>query len=252
MAKIFRCPACGALWRVPDDLLARRLECSECHTVFAADKAEAIYVDDRQLETRLHEVAQSRTVKTPDPEAVMTELAESIADFDARRGHKEAPTKPRGVASFMWFILGVVLLSAIGFGLLLIWHAPVIKHFPAVLPIYENVCQKLPCPGFVWHDPQHIQTQATLAPSSPETPTQITVTLTNTTTRPLHLPSLEVKYLDMAGDVIAQKLLEPGEYGLEKEAVLLPQKPIVIRLKTEHPLVPLPSAIKVTPMTDNP
>ena len=42
MAKVLRCPACGALWRVKDDFAADMLHCTECQACFSADKTESL------------------------------------------------------------------------------------------------------------------------------------------------------------------------------------------------------------------
>ena len=60
MAKVLRCPACGALWRVKDDFAADMLHCTECQACFSADKTESLSVPDEKLDARLQQAARLR------------------------------------------------------------------------------------------------------------------------------------------------------------------------------------------------
>ncbi len=59
MAKVLRCPACGALWRVKDDFAEPTVRCSECQAIFSADKMESVIVPDEKLDERLNQQYRS-------------------------------------------------------------------------------------------------------------------------------------------------------------------------------------------------
>ena len=75
MAKVLRCPACGALWRVDDAFSEPMLRCSECQAVFSADKVECVTVPDEMLDARLQLVEKAQARQAEDAaqgEAAMT------------------------------------------------------------------------------------------------------------------------------------------------------------------------------------
>ena len=148
MAKILRCPACGALWRFDDVEADETLRCGECGTVFSLSKAETASVDDARLEETLRAkiAPEAPAVKG---EAAMSALADELAEFDSRA---EPPAASGGfgiLKALVAFLLLVVLAAAA----LLCFHRPVLRQMPALRVIYQDVCRTLPCPGFVWFEP---------------------------------------------------------------------------------------------------
>ena len=165
MAKVLRCPACGALWRVKDDFAADMLHCTECQACFSADKTESLSVPDEKLDARLQQAARRQAVmqeEAREGEAVMSRIADSLTDFDARTEAPEAPPaaepaprapesaeRSHGVLWTLVTLLALVVLSATG---LLLGHKTVLGTMPQLRPVYEEVCMKAPCPGFVWQN----------------------------------------------------------------------------------------------------
>ena len=260
MAKILRCPACGALWRFDDVEADETLRCGECRTVFSLSKAETASVDDARLEEALR-----AKIAPEDPavkgEAAMSALADELAEFDSRA---EPPAASGGfgiLKALVAFLLLVVLAAAA----LLYFHRPVLQQMPALRVIYQDVCRTLPCPGFVWFEPAALtvtgrleavpaiapeETPATVAnatsgmsganasaPADAPVPVVVAITIANTTDRPQYLPTLEVKLLDPAGDTIAQRLLEPADYGYpQTPAVLAAGDSVATRVTVTTPL----------------
>lgn len=260
MAKILRCPACGALWRFDDVEADETLRCGECGTVFSLSKAETASVDDARLEETLR-----AKIAPEDPavkgEAAMSALADELAEFDSRA---EPPAASGGfgiLKALVAFLLLVVLAAAA----LLCFHRPVLRQMPALRVIYQDVCRTLPCPGFVWFEPAALtvtgrleavpaiapeETPATVAnttsgmsganasaPADAPVPVVVAITIANTTDRPQYLPTLEVKLLDPAGDTIAQRLLEPADYGYpQTPAVLAAGDSVATRVTVTTPL----------------
>lgn len=260
MAKILRCPACGALWRFDDVEADETLRCGECGTVFSLSKAETASVDDARLEEALR-----AKIAPEDPavkgEAAMSALADELAEFDSR-AEPPAASGGFGILKALVVLLLLVVLAAAA---LLYFHRPVLQQMPALRVIYQDVCRTLPCPGFVWFEPAALtvtgrleavpaiapeETPATVAnatsgmsganasaPADAPVSVVVAITIANTTDRPQYLPTLEVKLLDPAGDTIAQRLLEPADYGYpQTPAVLAAGDSVATRVTVTTPL----------------
>lgn len=260
MAKILRCPACGALWRFDDVEADETLRCGECGTVFSLSKAETASVDDARLEEALR-----AKIAPEDPavkgEAAMSALADELAEFDSR-AEPPAASGGFGILKALVVLLLLVVLAAAA---LLYFHRPVLQQMPALRVIYQDVCRTLPCPGFVWFEPAALtvtgrleavpaiapeETPATVAnatsgmsganasaPADAPVPVVVAITIANTTDRPQYLPTLEVKLLDPAGDTVAQRLLEPADYGYpQTPAVLAAGDSVATRVTVTTPL----------------
>lgn len=260
MAKILRCPACGALWRFDDVEADETLRCGECGTVFSLSKAETASVDDARLEEALR-----AKIAPEDPavkgEAAMSALADELAEFDSRA----APPAASGGFGILKALVAFLLLVVLAAAALLYFHRPVLQQMPALRVIYQDVCRTLPCPGFVWFEPAALtvtgrleavpaiapeETPATVAnatsgmsganasaPADAHVPVVVAITIANTTDRPQYLPTLEVKLLDPAGDTIAQRLLEPADYGYpQTPAVLAAGDSVATRVTVTTPL----------------
>ncbi len=252
MAKIFRCPACGALWKVGNDFSGSRLQCSECHTVFSSDKAEMLEVDDERLAARLAALRPAPAAPR-EPELRTEETFSSIADelsaFESRTGGVYIPPKHRSAFGWVAPLIGFVAFVALATEAALWAHSYVLAQFPVLTPVYEKVCRRLPCPGFAWQDAHAIKVTATLA-ADMVNPHQVVVSLglTNQSQYAQRLPSLELRFLDAAGDTLAQKLLDPGSYGLAADTVLKPAQKAMVTLTPETSFPIAPSAVRVTPM----
>lgn len=254
MAKIYRCPACGALWRVPDDLSEPRLQCSECHTTFSADKAEVVHVDDEKLEARLSALRSPMGLSATESqaEAVMSDIANSLSDFDSRTTPYIPPRRSGSRFGWLFSLIGfLVFLGILGEGALL-GHAYVLEQVPVLKPVYEKVCRHVPCPGFAWSDAKAIRTTSSIA-TDPVNPHQsvISLTLINQSKVAQRLPLLELRLMDPAGDTMAQKLLEPGSYGLPANTILKPGQKALVTLTPDTPTPVQPSGVKITPVSDN-
>lgn len=247
MAKILRCPVCGALWRLPsEDDAGEKLKCGECGTIFSLDKAETLDVEDRLLEERLRSADAQKPEE--DHEARMAAIADDISDFSPARAESET----RGgsaAATLLKALLGLfavcVLLSAAA----LMGHAAVLDSFPPLRGVYQSVCGKLPCPGFVWVDPKAVRAEARLIADGAQSVPTVELILTNASDHPVHMPMIEVKLLNAAGDAIMQRLLEPADYGYPQQPAVLAagdRTSALIRITTPVPYPP--SNVAVTPV----
>ena len=273
MVKVLRCPACGALWRLSTDQKPPLLRCSECGSVFSEEKAEHVDVDEALLDARLAREHADKAVlqkKADEADATMSRLAEELSDFGA--GHtadkseeKElaaevrTPTEAKKSSALWWLILVLALLVLCAVGLLF-GHKYVLKSVPQVRGLYENVCTKVPCPGFVWMRSDAFTVTADIAvpdqsandlESEMSSLMPVVVTqIKNHSLYPQYLPILELKLIDAAGETIAQRILEPSEYGFAKESVLAAGDSCSARLSILTPLPYQAHRAVVTPVGD--
>ncbi len=273
MVKVLRCPACGALWRLSTDQKPQLLRCSECGSVFPEGKAEHVEVDEALLDVRLAREHANEAVlqqKSDEADVTMSRLAEELSDFDA--GHTtdkpeekeltpDIRTSPQTKkSSALWgllLILALLILCATG---LLFGHKYVLKSVPQVRSLYENVCTKVPCPGFVWTNSDAFTVTAEIA--APDLTVNdlesemssimpvVLAQIKNHSLHPQYLPILELKLIDAAGETIAQRILEPSEYGFAKESILLPNDSCSARLSILTPLPYQAHEAVVTPVSD--
>lgn len=277
MAKVFRCPACGSLWRVNDDFESSLLRCSECQAVYPANKAEFVLIDDKALDERLASESPKAAAAAPaGAEQTMKELAKAMDDFDSRpapEAEKSAPAKTSHTA--LWSVVFIVLLTLIAGALALIGHETVLTQYPTLRPAYEQVCHKAPCPGFVWSDTSAIAVKARLTtpavieesmPAEPEQtvdmsaepvppvaepkvqPPKVDLVLTNTSRVPQYAPTLDVQLLDPAGEALAGRVLEPADYGFNAKTVIAPGEQIRTTITIKTPMPYPPHSVSATPI----
>ncbi|EJW99034.1 hypothetical protein EVA_12859, partial [gut metagenome] len=251
MVKVLRCPACGALWRISDEESSALLHCSECQSVFAADKAESVRVDETLLQSRLDKARnEEERLKQQAKEADITlsHLAEELSEFSEEKaddtGKEETavsppaqpPATPPQRNSALWgviIVIAILILSAVA---LLAGHQTVLRAMPPLRGVYENVCTQLPCPGFVWMNADAFSITTSLEnPEDSENPLDqemaalmpiVSAKLLNNSVHPQYLPILEMKLLDAAGEIMAQRILEPEEYGFAANAAVAPGEEI--------------------------
>lgn len=269
MAKILRCPACGALWQLEDKDNAPTLRCGACGAVFGADKAESVRVDDDALAEFLTKKAQKAKQEEAEGAAKMAELADAMKDFeslpstqtpDEEQGEQPSARPAEGAFKRLGFgvIFAAAAAAAIAAGALLA-HEAVLEQFPLLRPAYESVCTKAPCPGFVWAQPQAFEAAAEIVAPTGEAPQQpvlddgkrpdVRMTLTNRSDYPQRLPIVEMKLLDAAGDTIALRIIEPADYGAGAAAVLPPGERFetLVHVQTELPYAA--AGVSVSPVT---
>lgn len=253
MAKIIRCPACGSLFRVPDDFHETTLSCSACRSVFSADKAESVTVPDAVLDARLGKSAETAPAVTPaeSGEARMEEIAGELSEFSSRAPESaaEPPAEeeaPRRSHALLWTLICLIALAVIAAVFLLIENRTVVAFMPQTQAIYEKVCTRVSCPGFVWDNADAFAVTADIETPVAEAgeaeqemarrmPT-VRAKVTNGSPWPQRLPILELSLLDNAGTVMGQRVLEPADYGFRSDAAVAPGQSATVRLSLKTPL----------------
>ena len=101
----------------------------------------------------------------------MTKIADELEGFEARRAPASTVTAPvvieRGGKSshgVLWFLLLVIGLAVLAAAALLLGHRTVTAWMPQSRTIYEEVCTKVPCPGFVWQNANAFRVTAAIEP----------------------------------------------------------------------------------------
>lgn len=209
MALIVRCPSCGAVWRLPQPVSDDTpLECSACHQKFPFGKADTLTVDDERLRKAL---PKNKTQSTPS----------TIIPEKQTRQTPQKPTREEKGSS-LWSLLAFIFVICLGvFAASLYANQWVLRQAPWLQPVYEKACGVLPCPDFIWQDAKAIQARARLLNDT--FPYQIELTIQNTSDRIQAYPVLEISFLDISEQIVAQRLTEPQEYGVVKGTTLQPQ-----------------------------
>ena len=204
------------------------------------------------------ESSPAEPAKTPEAkgEALMKTLQADVQSFESERAPEEAPQS--GAHPF-WRFLFVLALLALALLALLVLNQKVIEAAPALEPVYAKVCRQVPCPGFVWQDNAVFDAVATLndvgAKAQPEgqntvyEPT-IVVTLTNTSDRPQRLPILSVRFKDASGETIAERVIEPSDYGYAQKNVVKPKGVTLVDIHVLTPLPYEPHSVEVAPVVN--
>lgn len=239
MATIIKCPACGALWRLDEKSAGEpQYRCGGCGRVFEAGKAERLTVPDAELD-RL--TAEARAAEPEDvPPMPSAADARPTAEFSADPHAAVYVPKRSPVKAFLFLLVLIVCTCAACASAFLMMHEFVLAQAPFLRPVYENVCSKVPCPGFVWRDASAFRTSSTLA-EDPELGFRrpvLNATILNASAHPQALPVLEVKLLDPAGEVLVTSVLEPAQYGFPQKPAVLPAGESVkaeVRFKTTLP-----------------
>lgn len=206
MALIVRCPSCGAVWRLTQNTSSNLLcECSACHTKFPLRKADTLTIDDERLRSVL---PQKETLIVP-----------TATDTEPQKKERNATTATAGSPIKAILFILCLLCGVVAAGLYA--NQWVLQQAPWLQPVYEKVCGTLPCPNFVWQDAKAIQSRIRLL--NTRFPYQMELTIRNTSDRKQGYPVLEISFLNVADEVIAQRLTEPQEYGVPKGSILEPQ-----------------------------
>ena len=233
MTRIVRCPACGALWKCPEEA-SETLRCGECRHTFVLAKAETVEVDDEALAR----VVAARRAPEEKKEAKMAKIAEDLSDFHARETPEPAapvrataPAEKPRKGGALYALLGLVGLAGALTAGVLYFHDPILRQFPPLRGVYENVCRTLPCPGFAWSDVRAFEIRGELAQA--DSPRNVRIEITNASDRPQILPLLEVRLLNSADETLAQRLFEPADYGFAEENVLRPGETVRVEAELE-------------------
>ena len=285
MARILKCPKCNTPWRLPDDTPAEALfECGACGERFAQTVAETLEVPDDMLREALatkQTVATSAISLPSAPPPAETTAPASETPQEAPKLPKvevpptllpQEPTlsptsfkKPDEVTerlsadphpavyvperhplrTFFLLLLGLFFAAIICAGAMLYLNSAVLARAPWLRPVYENVCTKVPCPGFSWSNSEALDIRSSLRddPALGMLLPSVNIYITNMSELPQQLPVLEVKVFDAARATIGAPLvLEPADYGFTDSHPVLPAGQMVESLAHFRSTLPVEAA----------
>ena len=181
-------------------------------------------------------------------------IAEDLSDFHARETPEPAapvraaaPAEKPRKGGALYALLGLVGLAGALTAGVLYFHDPILRQFPPLRGVYENVCRTLPCPGFAWSDVRAFEIRGELAQA--DSPRNVRIEITNASDRPHILPLLEVRLLNSADETLAQRLFEPADYGFAEANVLRAGETVRVEAELEVDAEVPVRGVRVTAVT---
>lgn len=160
---------------------------------------------------------------------------------------RRPPEKKPRKGGALFALLGLVGLAGALTAGALYFHDPILRQFPPLRGVYENICRTLPCPGFAWSDVRAFEIRGELTEA--ESPRRVRIEITNASDRPQILPLLEVRLLDSADETLAQRLFEPADYGFAEENVLPAGETVRVEAELEVDAALPVRGVRVTAVT---
>lgn len=147
--------------------------------------------------------------------------------------------------TFFLLLLGLFFAAVICAGAMLYLNGAVLARAPWLRPVYENVCTKVPCPGFSWTNAEKLDIRSSLRddPALGMLLPSVNIYITNMSALPQQLPVLEVKVFDVAHATIGAPLvLDPADYGFTDPHPVLPAGQTVESLAHFRSTLPVEAA----------
>ena len=247
MTRLACCPKCGSVWELDEDV-GEKLRCGECGLIFSADAENTLEVDEEALNGLSVEVQESapehqESVSAPQTAAVEppTALDSSVKPL-AQEPISEDPQDDDGERPGLRAssILYVFLFAGLAFILSCVLHKQVLQAAPILKPVYDEVCTKYTCPGFVWSaKAEYFDVQASVLKAD-ELPV-VEVRITNKTKMPVSAPLIALELLDNAATPFMTRNLDPYDYGATAGKAVPAEGTIVVTVNVQTP-APFPPA----------
>lgn len=159
-------------------------------------------------------------------------VAETLSD--------PAPRARARTGAFASVFTAVLLLMILAAALAVIFNQKIIAAFPQTTPIFNNVCGKIPCPGFYLSDISAFVVSKTNLRALDESGNyQLEITLINGSDMPQAIPSLDIELVDDADTTLMHKTLTPAEYlSNPPPASLAADRSITVRFSMQTNVTP--------------
>lgn len=266
---LFECGACGERFaqtvaetlEVPDDVLRQALAAQQttpCSLAVASPQKAptAPVLSTPEISPKAQLVAPTEPQKEeipptllPQEPALRPSSPEKPAEVTERLTADPQPAvfvpKRHPVRTFFLFLLGLFFAAVICAGAMLYLNSAVLARAPWLRPVYENVCTKVPCPGFSWANAEAFDIRSSLRddPALGMLLPAVNIYITNMSTLPQQLPVLEVKVFDVARAPIGAPLvLDPADYGFTDPHPVLPAGETVESLAHFRSTLPVEAA----------
>lgn len=219
-----KAPEATALAAAPASTPAPQIEPSataaESQTMAGPPKNETPAENDQLL--RLHSMTPGEELQVSKPNASLARIIPAKTKPQATQARKirvaetlsdPAPRARARTGAFASVFTAVLLLMILAAALVVIFNQKIIAAFPQTTPIFNNVCGKIPCPGFYLSDISAFVVSKTNLRALDESGNyQLEITLINGSDMPQAIPSLDIELVDDADTTLMHKTLTPAEY----------------------------------------
>lgn len=141
---------------------------------------------------------------------IEAEVAQAT-DSAAHGAPTKAGRKKRSGAGSL--ILTVIVLIAIACVAAVIFNQRLMAAFPQTEPYFDNVCRKIPCPGFYLHQIESfVVSKTNLRPLDESGNYALEVTVVNGSSTAQAVPDLQIELVDDNDGALLRKTLTPPEF----------------------------------------
>ncbi|MCP3689826.1 MAG: DUF3426 domain-containing protein [Gammaproteobacteria bacterium] len=226
-----RCPNCKARYRVTDNQLHAaqgKVRCGECNNVFNALQALNSQEGELLVNYRPPEPAEAhRAVSEPSLE---------LSLHEAMYGHKRSSLAH--FMPFLWFI-GIMLLVSVGIAQAVYYQRYQLIKKPDFQQPILTFCELVPCGESGFSDISQIKLLQRNVFTHPVTSNALMATgsFVNQASFAQAPPNMLVSLFDIHGNLIANRVFEPGEYLQDNNyrELLQTNKPVQFRLEIIDP-----------------
>ena len=244
-------PAATVLSDKPAKAPATQIEPSataaESQTMAEPPKNETPAENDHLL--RLHSMTPGEELQVSKPNASLARIIPAKTKPQATQARKirvaetlsdPAPRARARTGAFASVFTAVLLLMILAAALAVIFNQKIIAAFPQTTPIFNNVCGKIPCPGFYLSDISAFVVSKTNLRALDESGNyQLEITLINGSDMPQAIPSLDIELVDDADTTLMHKTLTPAEYlSNPPPASLAADRSITVRFSMQTNVTP--------------
>lgn len=246
-----KAPEATALAAAPASTPAPQIEPSataaESQTMAEPPKNETPAENDQLL--RLHSMTPGEELQVSKPNASLARIIPAKTKPQATQARKirvaetlsdPAPRARARTGAFASVFTAVLLLMILAAALAVIFNQKIIAAFPQTTPIFNNVCGKIPCPGFYLSDISAFVVSKTNLRALDESGNyQLEITLINGSDMPQAIPSLDIELVDDADTTLMHKTLTPAEYlSNPPPASLAADRSITVRFSMQTNVTP--------------
>lgn len=250
MTRLACCPKCGSVWELDEDA-GEKLRCGECGQIFSINAENTLEVDEQALKGLRVEVkdeetaapnsendsvsaAEHRVEPAASDSSIKPLAQEPIPEDENGEEADDEGSEPRASS-----ILYVFLYAVLAFILFCVLHGQITKAVPFLKPVYDQVCTKYTCPGFVWSaNSSYFDVEAVVVEAD-ELPV-VEVRITNKTSMPVSAPLIALELLDNAETPFMTRNLDPADYEASSGRSIPPKATVsvTVNVQTRAPFPP--------------
>ena len=156
----------------------------------------------------------------------------------ARRQEKRKTKTGSGWSSFLLLVLLLIILAGIG---AVAVNQKIMDAFPQTRPVFDELCGRIPCPGYFLRDPSaFVVSKTTLRNVDESGNYALEITIINGSNVAQGVPYLELELLDDDNGVLLKKTMSPDDYLKDPSATksLAPNRSLSIRVTLQTNVTP--------------